>query len=336
MAIENADFPELVEQAQEQGEQICQPIELGVQYNLPKSIGTGTCRVISLRNGLTIETYCATLAQTVKIKRQHERQFPLVAKFYLSGSSRVRTPKVSDISRDYEEVTGWNYLYHLPEHTEVEEWQSNRPIHVVMIHANVDYFSSFNLADKSLPQPLQVLFQKQSFLRFHQPLGRISPAMSQTVQQMLQCPYQGLTQQLYLESKALELFSLQFSCWTEERHSTPQRFRLQSADIDSLHHAREIIIRHAQNPPSLAEIARQVGLNDCKLKQGFRQVFGTTVFGYLQDYRMQQAQQLLLNSNLSIAGIAAMVGYRNPEAFSTAFRKKFAISPKTYQLSKFN
>lgn len=49
---------------------------------------------------------------------------------------------------------------------------------------------------------------------------------------------------------------------------------------------------------------------------------------------MQQARQLLLNSNLSIAGVAARVGYRNPEAFSTAFRRKFAVSPKAYQLGK--
>jgi AraC-like DNA-binding protein len=49
---------------------------------------------------------------------------------------------------------------------------------------------------------------------------------------------------------------------------------------------------------------------------------------------MQQAKHLLHDSDLSIAAIAAMVGYRNPEAFSTAFRRKFAVSPKAYQLSQ--
>ncbi|NET51062.1 MAG: helix-turn-helix transcriptional regulator, partial [Merismopedia sp. SIO2A8] len=70
----------------------------------------------------------------------------------------------------------------------------------------------------------------------------------------------------------------------------------------------------------------------CKLKQGFRHLFGTTVFGYLCNYRMEQAQQLLHSPHITIAQVAVQVGYRNPEAFSTAFRRKFAVGPKAYQL----
>ncbi|MGP1387536.1 MAG: helix-turn-helix transcriptional regulator [Thainema sp.] len=61
-------------------------------------------------------------------------------------------------------------------------------------------------------------------------------------------------------------------------------------------------------------------------------MFGTTVFGYLRDYRMQQAQRLLRSPHATVAQVAAQVGYRNPEAFSTAFRRKFSVSPKAYQL----
>ena len=82
------------------------------------------------------------------------------------------------------------------------------------------------------------------------------------------------------------------------------------------------------------ELAHEVGLNDYKLKQGFRHLFGKTVFGYLRDYRMEQAQHLLQQSNLTITQVAAQVGYRNPEAFSTAFRRTFAISPKAYPLGQ--
>lgn len=94
------------------------------------------------------------------------------------------------------------------------------------------------------------------------------------------------------------------------------------------------MINNFSNPPSLIDLARQVGLNERKLKQGFQQIFGTTVFGYLQNYRMQQAKQLLRNSNVTIASVAAAVGYRNSEAFSVAFQRQFAIGPKAYQLSK--
>ena len=136
----------------------------------------------------------------------------------------------------------------------------------------------------------------------------------------------------------LELLTLQFAHWRANdlasKQSSANEVLLRSDDVERLHLAREILIEHSVKPPSLIELARRVGLNDRKLKQGFRQLFGTTVFGYLQDYRMQEAKQLLHDSDRSIASIAMTVGYKNPEAFSTAFRRKFAISPKGYQLSQ--
>lgn len=335
-ALTSADVKELEEQAHQQGELIYQATEFGTQCNLPRKLGEGGARIIHLRGGLTIDIRKATLWQTIRHTLQHEHSFPLVSKFYLSGSSRVQTPGVSDIENDYEEVAGSHYLYHLPNLTEFEEWPSGKLIHVLMVYVDADYFCSFNLEGDVLPKPLQELMQGNLAKRFHQPLGKITPAMNQVVQQILHCPYQGVTQQLYLESKALELFTLQFAHWAERYRQSAQVVNLHPNDIERLYHAREIILNNFNNPPSLIEIARQVGLNDYKLKQGFRQVFGTTLFGYLHDYRMQQARQLLLNSHLSIAGIAAMVGYRNPEAFSTAFRRKFTVSPKAYQLGKFN
>ncbi|MEH2180207.1 AraC family transcriptional regulator [Nostoc sp.] len=64
-------------------------------------------------------------------------------------------------------------------------------------------------------------------------------------------------------------------------------------DAEKLHLAKAILERSLEHPPSLLELAKLVGLNDFKLKQGFRHLFGTTVFGYLRTCRMQQAQQLL-------------------------------------------
>ena len=195
-----------------------------------------------------------------------------------------------------------------------------------MIYADPDYFHFWG-HDSALPEPLQQSLQGQ---RFHQSLGPISSVMQSLLQQILCCPYAGVTQALYLESKALELLTLQFELWKQQELSTP---KLPTDEVDRLHQAQELLIQNVDDPPLLIELAHQVGLNDRKLKQGFRQLFGTTVFGYLQDYRMGQAKQLLEEDSLSVAAIATSVGYRNPEAFSTAFRRKFSVSPKAYQLS---
>ncbi|MEI1374667.1 MULTISPECIES: helix-turn-helix domain-containing protein [unclassified Nostoc] len=71
-----------------------------------------------------------------------------------------------------------------------------------------------------------------------------------------------------------------------------------------------------------------MGINECTLKRGF---IGTTVFGYLHDYRMEQARQLLLSRQMKIEQVAQKVGYANRSRFASAFRKKYGVNPKAYQ-----
>ncbi|MEM1254616.1 MAG: AraC family transcriptional regulator [Cyanobacteria bacterium P01_H01_bin.21] len=325
------DFREMELQTRQQGAQIRQP-GLGDWINLPEQIGAGGDRNIQLRNELKLTIRHAQLKQAVQYTEQHKSNFPLVAKFYLSGASRIRTLNATDIATDYEEIKGHQYLYHLPNHTEIEEW-STGPVQVVYIYADPSYFSTFDIGNAAVSPSLQKLLEGDRTQRFYQSLGEITPTIKQLLQQILHCPYTGLMQQIYLESKALELFAAQFALWTDLSTSTPP-ISLCPQDIEQLHQAKKILIQQATHPPSLTALARQVGLNDRKLNRGFRQLFGTTVFGYLQDHRLQQAKDLLGNPGLTVAGVAGAVGYKSPEAFSTAFRRKFAVSPKTYQLSQ--
>jgi AraC-like DNA-binding protein len=154
--------------------------------------------------------------------------------------------------------------------------------------------------------------------------------MHRTLQQILNCPYQGWTRQFYLESKALELLIL----WLAHAADSDKTFdlcKLSLDDIDRIHQAKDILTRRLNQPPSLLELARQVGLNDRKLKQGFRQIFGTTVFGYLHNYRMQQAQRLLMAGQMNVKETAQSVGYASQSAFNAAFKKRFGVNPKTVQ-----
>lgn len=170
---------------------------------------------------------------------------------------------------------------------------------------------------------------------YYSQISRTTAAMQSTLQQILQCPFQGLTQQMYLEGKVWELIALHLAQTVE---ISPERETklLKSADIEQIHYAKELLIARLENPPSLIELARLVGINDCKLKVGFRQVFGTTVFGYLQDYRMERSRQLLESGDLSITEAAKAVGLSNRSHFAIAFRKKFGVNPRDYRQSIMN
>ncbi|MGD1952478.1 MAG: helix-turn-helix transcriptional regulator [Leptolyngbyaceae cyanobacterium] len=333
MVISFEDFTEIRTIAQKKGEAIYRRTDFEIEDGLPESLGEGSTLVINLRGGLSLHILQGKLRQTLRMKRQHKSDFPLVSKFYVSGSSRVQTQNSKTIAADYAETAGSHYLYHLPNITEVEEWPSHELCQVVKICAQVDYFRSFYGSDTPLAPALNRLFDGDRTQQFHQPLGQITPMMSQILQQILRAPYRGMMQYMYLESKILELLTLQFTHWAE--NPPPKRSRCLSSDeLERLHAAKAILTRNVSQYPTLSDVAQQVGLNEYRLKQGFRQVFDTTPFGYLHHCRMQQAQHLLLNSSLSIAGVAQRIGYRNPEAFSTAFRRQFRISPKAYQLGK--
>lgn len=139
---------------------------------------------------------------------------------------------------------------------------------------------------------------------------------------------------MYLEGKVLELAALQFSQFTEADNHLHNEATLKADDIERLHQAKEILIGQINDPPSILGLARQVGLNDCKLKQGFRQVFGTTVFGYLREHRLEQARLLLIEGELSVQQVARAIGYAHPGYFATAFKRRFGVSPKAYQLGE--
>ena len=87
-------------------------------------------------------------------------------------------------------------------------------------------------------------------------------------------------------------------------------------------------MKEYDDPPSISDLARRVGLNECKLKSGFRTHFKTTVFSIVLECRMDEAIRLLRNSDLGIAQIGYRVGYGSGTAFTRAFRRIVGCTPK--------
>lgn len=102
---------------------------------------------------------------------------------------------------------------------------------------------------------------------------------------------------------------------------------LKGHDIEKIYFAKKILEQNIQTPCSLIELSRKVGLNDFKLKKGFKELLGTTVFGYLLTLRMAHAK-LLLEQKRSVSEVAHEVGYKNPHHFTAAFKKRYALLPR--------
>ena len=153
----------------------------------------------------------------------------------------------------------------------------------------------------------------------------MTPGLFRLLDEILYCDAKGASRQLYLEAKGLELLALMIDEFEEAERAAASR--LSQPDVQRLQCARKILLARVQSPPSLPELARQAGLNEAKLKAGFRQLFGNSVFAYLRQHRMEEARRLLRTRKYSVTEVALRVGYSNPSKFAAAFRKQFGIRP---------
>jgi len=171
----------------------------------------------------------------------------------------------------------------------------------------------------------QVLLGRQLVLSEHS--LHLSLALHTAIREVLDCRFQGPLKKLFLYSKALEILVLQAEAF-ERAAGTPRRYARTDYDQERLLFARDYLIQHLHQPPSLPELARLAGLNEFKLKKGFKEQFGQTVFGYLADFRLTEARAQLLDGAKTASELAFELGYSSLPHFSTAFRKRFGVSPR--------
>ncbi|NEP19706.1 MAG: helix-turn-helix transcriptional regulator, partial [Leptolyngbya sp. SIO4C1] len=184
--------------------------------------------------------------------------------------------------------------------------------------------------ERELPESLQHLV-KDPGQEIYRRGGDITPTMAVVLQQILSCSYQSIVKRAYLEGKVIELIALVLDHEIAIQQGDVKQDVLKSEQRERIYYAREILLKDLDNPPSIAELAHLVGLNEGLLKRGFRQAFGTTVFDTLQSHRLDIARQLLAEQDISIFEVAQHAGYGSATTFGRAFRKKFGVSPKQYQ-----
>jgi AraC-like DNA-binding protein len=205
-----------------------------------------------------------------------------------------------------------------------------QPTQWVSVHIEPTVFESFaGTPNVPIPPALRHLIRDAN-QEYYARQGEATPAMQVILQQILQCPYQNFTKRFFLECKAWELLALILEQELESLEGKPLVTKLKSDDVDRLYQAKALLVKQLDHPPSLMQLARQVGLNECTLKQGFRQMFNTTVFGYLRQCRMERAQLLLMQGQMSVYEAAQAVGYASQCRFANAFRKTFGVNPKAF------
>jgi AraC-like DNA-binding protein len=150
--------------------------------------------------------------------------------------------------------------------------------------------------------------------------------------EIINCKMQGAYRQMFLESKALGLLLCFQKCNTKPQNDCAScKFLVKPVEKEKIYKAKEIILSRLNNPLTIPELSLEVGINQCYLKKGFKEIFGITVYDFVQEQRMLKAKLLLTTTDFTVSQVADEIGFSSMSNFSSAFKKHTGVFPSELQ-----
>jgi len=140
--------------------------------------------------------------------------------------------------------------------------------------------------------------------------------------------YSGNLANIFVNAQTQMLLLYSLDCLDEkEIDTTANKFLANQADREKIAKAREILLQHIGEPITIKALSRKVAMNECYLKKGFKEMFGSTIFDFYQSQRMEHAKYLLYEKGLNVTEVSLLLGYSSISHFSTAFKKHTGLKP---------
>ena len=245
--------------------------------------------------------------------------------FVLKGNAKFSSNDVNyDLELNEEKsLLLYNAQWDLPLHLELSpnSW-------VVSVIVSINKFHALFSVDTSLITFLSPDNKVNNYYK----KANISPSMAIVLSQLFHYNLHPSIKKLYYKAKGYELLSLYFNR-NEDPNAEQCPFLIDGDNVLKIRKAKEIIIENMAEPPGLQELADEIGLNLKKLKMGFKQIYGDTVYGFLFDYKMDFARKLLDSGSYNVNEVGLKIGYSTGSHFIAGFKKKFATTPKKYLMS---
>lgn len=145
---------------------------------------------------------------------------------------------------------------------------------------------------------------------------------------LLNHSYSGNLANIFVNAQTQMLLLHSLDCLEEkEIDTTANKFLANEADREKILKAREVLLQHIGEPITIKALSRKVAMNECYLKKGFKEMFGSTIFDFYQSQRMEHAKYLLYEKGLNVTEVSVLLGYSSISHFSTAFKKHTGLKP---------
>jgi len=216
--------------------------------------------------------------------------------------------------------------------SQLTQWQlESKKFKVLVISLPKNMLNNYPISDSMALTNFMHRMETGKSARLDMDCMPISSAMNDILEVIINCSKKEIGKWLFLESKIQELLSLQL-----EQSQNPKPtlgYRTNPENIEKIKDAMEFVTANLDIRISLEDLAKKVGTNTFTLKQGFKEVYGISVFAYWNNSRMKKAKSLLRESVLSIGEISDTLGFKNQHYFSTAFKKEFGTTPSQFRNS---
>ena len=289
-----------------------------------KNVEESSFDEITLENGFYILHFQNESTETITFEREIENSF-LQMHFCLRGNSKFL---FNNGSYTFDVLDNRSILLYNPQRTLPINLEIHPKTTLVSLLISIEKFHAlFSKESGYIP----FLSNENSNRKFYDATP-IKPTVLIVLQQIINSNTNSSLRELYVKGKIYELLSLHFQ---KEENTTGEYcpFLVDEENVLKIRQAKEIIISRMSEPPTLQELATEVGLNLKKLKEGFKQIYGDTVYSFLFDYKMEHARKLLESKKHNVNEVGLQIGYSTSSHFIAAFKKKFGITPKKYVMS---
>lgn len=284
----------------------------------------GISREIQL-NGIYLSIRDVTTNKGYQIDVSHD--FPLFKlHFEIEGSNRY-TPFNSKNQSIYIPHGHYN-LFYLPEVNGTLSYKTKRR-KTLEIKFTEDYIKKIIGEDfkSTLKDFGHAIDKKQPFVMWESS-KRISSELQNTIQEIIKCKYTGTIKKAYLEAKVMELLVVLLAKTRDDNYKK-MNIELPKPEYVQILKVEKFIKQNLNKTLTIPELATLAGFNTSKLKRDFKIIFSTTIFKYITELRMIKARKLILDDGTTITQASYEVGYKNPQHFTVAFKKKYGYLPSS-------
>jgi AraC family transcriptional activator of pyochelin receptor len=249
---------------------------------------------------------------------------PVVAvAFYGSGNVELEV-KYGEKSQTFQHTKGLALSFHGDDAVEfIHRISADKPLQCIVVATACRNLDNLPNAEGEIFSDLLNELVNPSDHFVAGPTFFMTPEMEHILDSLFNIQYEGKTKMMFFRSQITALLSHFFG----QLASSPKTKSIKDTERDKLYQVKEILLDNLENPPSLSELSKTIGLNTYNLKKNFKELFGVPVFKYLQNERLTQAHDMIKNNDATVQEAAWHVGYDSLSSFSNAFSKKFGYRP---------